>query len=182
MGGYLGSTKLEKVSKDDDAFKEAESSAKKKIKKLLNIKGKRTPVELHRDLGKILWEHVGMARNEEGLTSAIEKIKKLREEFWENVTVPGDDKQYNQTLEKALRVADFMEIGELMARDALERRESCGGHFREESKTDEGEAKRDDENFAHAAGWEYQGDDKTPIRNIEPLTFDRVPLLQRSYK
>jgi hypothetical protein len=98
------------------------------------------------------------------------------------VAVPGDDKQFNQTLEKALRVADFLELGELMARDALERKESCGGHFREESQTEEGEAKRDDENFAHVAGWEYQGEDKQPIRNTEPLTFERVPLMQRSYK
>ena len=123
-----------------------------------------------------------MARNEEGLKEALEEIPKLRDEFWDNVMVPGDASDLNQTLERANRVADFLEFGELMVRDALERPESCGGHFREESQTEEGEAKRDDENYCHVAAWEFEGDDETPTRNVEPLTFERVPLTQRSYK
>jgi succinate dehydrogenase / fumarate reductase flavoprotein subunit len=123
-----------------------------------------------------------MARNEAGLEKALERIPKLRSEFWDNVMVPGDAKDLNQTLERANRVADFLEFGELLVRDALERRESCGGHFREESQTEEGEAKRDDENYCHVAAWEHQGDDEAPTRHVEPLVFERVPLTQRSYK
>jgi len=182
LGGYLGSTKLKKVDESADAFKQAEDAANKRVKKLLNIKGKRTPADFHKELGLILWENCGMARNEDGLKDALEQIPKLRDEFWDNVMVPGDANDLNQTLERANRVADFLEFGELMVRDALERPESCGGHFREESQTDEGEAKRDDENFCHVAAWEYEGDDSEPTRNVEPLTFERVPLTQRSYK
>jgi succinate dehydrogenase flavoprotein subunit len=182
LGGYLGSTKLKKVDESADAFKQAEDAANKRVKKLLGIKGKRTPADFHKELGLILWENCGMARNEDGLKDALEQIPKLRDEFWDNVMVPGDANDLNQTLERANRVADFLEFGELMVRDALERPESCGGHFREESQTDEGEAKRDDENFCHVAAWEYEGDDSEPTRNVEPLTFERVALTQRSYK
>jgi succinate dehydrogenase / fumarate reductase flavoprotein subunit len=128
-----------------------------------------------------MWEHVGMARNEKGLNIAITEIRRIREEFWKNVNVTGGDKNINTELEKAGRVADFLELGELMALDALERKESCGGHFREECQTPENEAQRDDVNFCHVAAWEYKGDAK-PIRNIEELSFESVKLTQRSYK
>jgi succinate dehydrogenase / fumarate reductase flavoprotein subunit len=129
-----------------------------------------------------MWEHVGMSRNEKGLTQAIEEIQQLRKEFWQDVKVTGTEVGINIELEKANRVADFLELGELMARDALERKESCGGHFREESQTEENEAKRNDEDFCHVAAWEFQGVDETPLRNIEELSFENVPLTQRSYK
>ncbi len=182
LGGYLASTKLPKVDESSDAFKQAEDAEQKRVKKLLSIKGKRTPADFHKELGLLLWEKCGMARNEEGLQEALTKIPKIREEFWENVMVPGNAKDLNQTLERANRVADYLEFGELLVRDALERKESCGGHFREESQTEEGEALRDDENFCHVAAWEHTGDDETPTRHVEPLTFERVPLTQRSYK
>ncbi|HQK20706.1 MAG TPA: fumarate reductase/succinate dehydrogenase flavoprotein subunit, partial [Polyangiaceae bacterium] len=138
--------------------------------------------DFHKELGLLLWEKCGMARNEQGLKEALSKIPKIREEFWENVIVPGDAKDLNQTLERANRVADYLEFAELLVRDALERKESCGGHFREEHQTEEGEALRDDDNFCHVAAWEHIGDDQSPTRHIEPLTFERVPLTQRSYK
>jgi succinate dehydrogenase / fumarate reductase flavoprotein subunit len=136
----------------------------------------------HRELGRIMWDYCGMARNEQGLKTALEKIPALREEYWRDVTVPGSGAELNQSLEKAGRVADFLELGELMCRDALERRESCGGHFREEYQTPEGEALRDDDNFAHVAAWEYKGDNIAPVRHREELSFDYVHLTQRSYK
>jgi succinate dehydrogenase / fumarate reductase flavoprotein subunit len=182
LGGYLASAKLPKIDEANDAFKQAEDAAHKRMKKLLGIKGKRTPADFHKELGLLLWDKCGMARNEAGLEKALERIPKLRSEFWDNVMVPGDAKDLNQTLERANRVADFLEFGELLVRDALERRESCGGHFREESQTEEGEAKRDDENYCHVAAWEHQGDDEAPTRHVEPLVFERVPLTQRSYK
>jgi succinate dehydrogenase / fumarate reductase flavoprotein subunit len=129
-----------------------------------------------------MWDYCGMARNETGLKTALQKIPALREEFWQDVTVLGSNESLNQSLEKAGRVADFLELGELMCLDALERRESCGGHFREEYQTPEGEALRDDDNFAHVAAWEYQGDGKKPVRNVEKLEFEHVHLTQRSYK
>lgn len=137
---------------------------------------------LHRDLGHIMWENCGMARNEINLTSAISEIQSLKRDFWDKVSVPGRDDVLNPELEKAGRVADFIELGELMVRDALDRRESCGGHFREESQTEEGEAKRDDENFTFSSAWEYTGEETEPTRNKEELTFDTVQLTQRSYK
>lgn len=182
LGGYLGSTKLPKVNDTDDAFKQAQDTAEKRVNKLMTAKGKRTPADFHKELGLLLWEKCGMARNEQGLKEALSKIPKIREEFWENVIVPGDAKDLNQTLERANRVADYLEFAELLVRDALERKESCGGHFREEHQTEEGEALRDDENFCHVAAWEHIGDDQSPTRHIEPLTFERVPLTQRSYK
>ena len=182
LGNYLGSTELEKVGIDHPEFNKAEEEVKAKTNKLLNIKGTRTADDFHKALGKLVWEYVGMARNETGLKTAIAEIQKLQKEFWQDLKIPGDEKGINTELQKAGRVADFLEIGELMARDALERPESCGGHFREESQTEENEAKRDDDNYCHGAVWEYAGEGNTPIRNIEELKFEYVPLTQRSYK
>lgn len=182
IGGYLAGTSLKEISSDHPAFKEATEEAKAHIKKLLSIKGKRTTDNIHREFGQIMWEYCGMARNKENLTKAIKLVQDLREEFWENVIVPGSDKDYNLSLQKAGRVADYLEFGELMITDALARKESCGGHFREEYQTEEGEAKRDDENFCHVAAWEYDGYDRTPVFHKEPLGFKNVELSQRSYK
>jgi succinate dehydrogenase / fumarate reductase flavoprotein subunit len=136
----------------------------------------------HRELGQVMWEYCGMARNAAGLKTALEKIPALRAEFWRDVRVVGSAESLNQSLEKAGRVADFLELGELMCLDALERDESCGGHFREEHQTPDGEALRDDEHFAHVAAWEYAGDGRPPVRHVEPLSFEHVHLTQRSYK
>ncbi|MGC8917255.1 MAG: fumarate reductase/succinate dehydrogenase flavoprotein subunit [Thermoanaerobaculum sp.] len=182
VGNYLANTKLEKVDTSHPAFRDAQGEVQERIKKLLAVNGKRTVDEFHRALGKIMWDLVGMSRTEAGLKEALVKIRALREEFWHDVRVPGDAADLNQELEKAGRVADFFELAELIALDALERRESCGGHFREEFQTPEGEAQRDDANFAHVAVWEFTGDDKPPIRHTEPLVFEVVELAQRSYK
>ncbi len=182
IGHYLASNKLEKVSPDHSEVKAAEAEASSRTKKLLSIKGQRTVTSFHRELGKILWEHCGMARNRKGLETALQKIPALREELWKNVIVPGDGGELNQSLEMAGRVADFLELGELMCLDALEREESCGGHFREEHQTEDGEALRNDEQFCHAAVWEHAGPGRKPTRHIEPLTFESVKLTQRSYK
>ena len=184
MGNYLGSEGhlLKPVSADVDAAKAAKSEVTERIDKLLSIKGKRSPDSFHRALGQICWDNCGMARNKEGLTSAVEQIQNLRGEFWENVSVLGEGNEINQSLEKAGRVADFLEFGELMIRDALHREESAGGHFREEHQTPEGEAKRDDENFCYVAAWEYKGVGKDPELHKEELDFEYVKLTQRSYK
>lgn len=182
LGNYLGSEKPEKVTIDHPEFEKAEKAAKDRFEKLLKINGTKTVDSFHKRLGKIMWEYVGMARDEQGLKKALEEIPKLREEFWKDVKIPGNAADINIELEKANRVADFLELGELMARDALERAESCGGHFREESQTEEGEAKRDDDKFCHVAAWEYKGDGETPERHREELNFPNVPLTQRSYK
>jgi succinate dehydrogenase / fumarate reductase flavoprotein subunit len=182
VGDYLAATKLDKVDATHAAFGEAEEGVRNKIKRLIAVKGKRTVDSFHRELGKIMWEDCGMARNAKGLEHALAKIPELREEFWKNVRVPGGNEELNQSLEKAGRVADFLELGELMCLDALERDESCGGHFREEYQTEEGEALRDDVNFSHVAAWEYEGEGHRPGRYIEPLTFDYVKPTQRSYK
>jgi len=182
MGNYLAQAGKAKVETSHDSFKEVEASINERIHKLLNINGKRSVDSFHRELGKVVWENCGMARNEEGLKKALEKIPTIKAEFWENVNVPGEEKNINQSLEMAGRVADFFELAELMCLDALNRSESCGGHFREESKTAEGEALRDDENFAYSAAWQYNGDDKEPTLNKEPLEFKDVKLSQRSYK
>jgi succinate dehydrogenase / fumarate reductase flavoprotein subunit len=182
LGDYLASIKLDKTDADDPACKEVENEVASMTKRLLSIKGKRTVDSFHRELGGILWEYCGMGRNAEGLRQALDKIPALREEYWRNVNVLGENEEFNQCLEKAGRVADFMEIAELMCQDALERNESCGGHFREEYQTPEGEALRDDENFTHAAVWEYQGPDRKPVRHREPLHFEYVLPAQRSYK
>jgi len=182
IGHYLASNPLPKVSTDHDSFKDAHANAQGRIDRLLKVKGKKTARELHRTLGGLLWDYVGMSRNEAGLRHALEQIPKLREEFWHNVSVPGEANNLNKNLEYAGRVADYLEFAELLTLDALERRESCGGHFREESQTPDNEARRDDEHFTHVAAWEYQGEGKAPVRQIEPLSFEYVHPTQRSYK
>ena len=182
VGNYLASTKLEKVDDSHPEVKAAVADVEGRLSRLLSVKGRRTVTSFHRELGKVMWEHCGMARNKAGLEAALQKIPALREEFWQNVTVPGSGRELNQSLEMAGRVADFLELGELMCLDALEREESCGGHFREEYQTEEGEALRDDERFCHVAAWEYAGPGKKPIRHVEPLVFENVHLATRSYK
>ncbi|MGA8266023.1 MAG: fumarate reductase/succinate dehydrogenase flavoprotein subunit [Ignavibacteriaceae bacterium] len=182
IGGYLATMKNDKINTDSKEFKDAEKAVKDRIKKLLAINGKKTVDEYHRELGLVMWEHVGMSRNEKGLKTAIKKIQEIRADFWKNVKVLGTGDELNQSLEKAGRVADFLELGELMAEDALQRKESCGGHFREESQTDENEALRDDKNFAYVAAWEFTGEDGKPKLNKEDLEFENVQLTQRSYK
>ena len=184
LGNYLASEGLmtDKVSADHPEFDKCMKESQDRFNRLLHIGGSKSVDTFHKELGKIMWERVGMSRNEDGLKKAIDEISDLRKEFWKDVKVTGTEVGINVELEKANRVADFLELGELMARDALERRESCGGHFREESQTPENEALRDDENFCHVAAWEYQGDETTPLRNTEELTFENVPLTQRSYK
>ena len=159
----------------------AQAEVRDLTQRLLSVQGKRTVDDFHRELGKIMWSKCGMARDEKGLLAAIAELQGLREEFWRNVRVLGDGASVNQSLEKAGRVADFLEFGELMCRDALERRESCGGHFREEWQ-DDGEARRDDENFCHVAVWEHKGAPKDAVRHQEPLVFENVHLAVRSYK
>jgi succinate dehydrogenase / fumarate reductase flavoprotein subunit len=181
VGNYLGGMKLEPIATTHDAFGEAENAAKERLQTLCRVRGKQPVDVLHRKLGKILWDKCGMARTEAGLKQAIADIGRLREEFWNDVFVP-EGEAMNGELEKANRVADFLELGELMCRDALERRESCGGHFREEFQTEDGEAKRDDVNFCHVAAWEYQGEKAEAKRHIEPLYFENVELTTRSYK
>ena len=182
MGHYLATTKLAKVGPDHAAFKDAEAKVATGVTKLLGIRGRRSVDSFHRELGKIMWEHCGMTRNEAGLKAALQKIPALREEFWRDVRVVGENEELNQSLEKAGRVADFLELGELICLDAVERRESCGGHFREEYQTPDGEALRDDEHFCHVAAWEYAGEGRPPIRHVEPLAFEYVHPSQRSYK
>jgi succinate dehydrogenase / fumarate reductase flavoprotein subunit len=182
IGGYFSGTELSPVSADQAAFKDATQSATESIAKLMSIKGKRTVDNFARELGQIMWNYCGMSRTDEGLKNALKQIKDLRAEFWENVLVPGTDKDYNKSLEKAGRLADSLEFAELMIHDGLDRTESCGGHFREESKTEEGEAMRDDENFSHVSIWEYDGYDTMPKFHKEPLVFENVALSQRSYK
>ena len=182
IGDYLAQASLAPVTADHPEVKAAEAAAMKRMRQLVGIKGKRSADSFHRDLGKIMWDRCGMARDKAGLKSAIQDIGTLKEEFWSNVSVPGSHTDLNQALEKANRVADFMELGELMCRDALEREESCGGHFRTEYQTAENEALRNDADFAHVAAWQYNGELTTPSRLVEPLTFESVQLSQRSYK
>ena len=182
IGDYFASSKPAKVSTSHAEFRKAEDDVRAFTNKLLSIKGKRTPTSLHRELGKLLWEKCGMARNEAGLKEALKRIPQLREEFWKNLNVTGEAGELNQSLEYAGRVADFMDFAELLCLDALHRRESCGGHFREEFQTPEGEAKRDDENFSYVAAWEYQGLGKEPLLHKEPLVYEEVHMSTRSYK
>ncbi|HET9777561.1 MAG TPA: FAD-binding protein, partial [Gemmatimonadaceae bacterium] len=182
VGDYLATRKPEKIDTSHPAFRDSERQIAERTKKFLSIDGTRTVSSFHRELGKIMWEYCGMARNEAGLKLALQKIPELRAEFWRDVNVPGSDAEINQALEKAGRVADFLELAELMCLDALDRTESCGAHFREEYQTPEGEALRDDEHFAYVAAWEYAGEGKPPILNKEPLIFENVKLSQRSYK
>ncbi|PRY12735.1 succinate dehydrogenase subunit A [Pontibacter ummariensis] len=182
IGDYLAKMPYDKVPTDHPAFVEAEQSVKDMTDRLLSIKGKRTVDDFHKELGQIMWDYCGMARNAEGLAFAKQAIRKLREEFWKDVKVTGVNEELNQTLEKAHRVADFLELGELMVTDALHREESCGGHFREEYQTPENEALRDDENFAYVAAWEFTGVNGEPKLHKEELKFENVKLTQRSYK
>jgi len=182
IGGYLAGTVFPEITADHPSFKDTAKEASDRIKKLLSIKGRRTVDDIHRQLGLIMWDYCGMARNNAGLAKAKTMIQSLRAEFWENVLVPGVNEEFNQSLERAGRVADFLEFAELMIMDALARQESCGGHFNEAYQTEENEAKRDDENFCHVAAWEYTGDNKEPAFCKEPLVFENVHLTQRSYK
>ncbi|MGE0588175.1 MAG: fumarate reductase/succinate dehydrogenase flavoprotein subunit [Cyclobacteriaceae bacterium] len=182
IGDYLAGMSYEKVSTDRPEFKEAMENVNGRVSKLLGIKGKKTVDQLHRELGLTMWDYCGMSRTEEGLKTAKKKIQELRAEFWENVNVVGGSGELNQELEKAGRVADFMELGELMVDDALNRSESCGGHFREESQTPEGEAKRKDDEFSYVSAWEYKGDNQQEVLHKEELIFENVKLTQRSYK
>jgi succinate dehydrogenase / fumarate reductase flavoprotein subunit len=182
IGHYLASSKLDKVTTDTPEFEQAEAAAQERVNRLLGVNGTRTVDSFHRELGRIMWDHCGMARTAAGLQAALQKIPALREQFWQDVRVSGTGQELNQSLEKAGRVADFLELGELMCRDALTREESCGGHFREEYQTPEGEALRNDDRFTHVAAWEYTGDDRDPVRHQEPLEFEYVHLTQRSYK
>jgi len=182
VGDYLASTKFKAVTADAPEFKAVKDDVKGRITKMMSANGKKTTDEFHKELGNVMWEYVGMGRNKAGLTKALQMIPKIREEFWANLKVVGSDSDLNAELERAGRVADFLELGELMAQDALHREESCGGHFREEHQTEEGEAKRDDQNFAYVAAWEYAGDGKQAKLNKEPLEFEYVKPSQRSYK
>jgi succinate dehydrogenase / fumarate reductase flavoprotein subunit len=182
VGNYLASNKFEKVDDTHPEARAAVAAVEQRIAKLLGMRGERTVTSFHRELGQIMWEHCGMGRNRAGLEAALQKIPALRDEFWRNLNVPGSAEELNQSLEMAGRVADFLELGELLCQDALEREESCGAHFREEYQTADGEALRDDEHFRHVAAWEYAGEGKKPIRNVEPLEFKDVPLQTRSYK
>ena len=182
IAAHLAGRKLGPVTTDHAAFAEAESSAKERITKILGVQGKRSADSIHRELGLVMWNQCGMARDRAGLGQALEKIRALRSEFWENVRVPGDSKDFNQTLEHAGRVADFLEFAELLALDAQQREESCGGHFRTEHQKPDGEAQRDDEKFAHVSAFEYQGQAQAPKLHQEPLTFEIVHPSTRSYK
>jgi len=182
IGNFLARVQPGGVDTDHAAFTDSEAQVTRTVDKLLGIQGKRSVDSFHMELGAVMWEHCGMARDKAGLEAAIEKIPAIREEFWENVRIPGTGAELNQSLEKAGRVADFLEFAETLAMDALHREESCGGHFRSEHQTEEGEARRDDDNFSHAAVWEYKGAGNAPARHVEPLDFRYVPPTQRSYK
>jgi succinate dehydrogenase / fumarate reductase, flavoprotein subunit len=182
LAHYLAGTSLPTVRTDGDAFAQAEASVRAGVDRLLKVKGDRTPRQIHRQLGRLLWDKVGMSRSEAGLREALREIPLLREEFWQRVSVPGTSGDLNQALEYAGRVADYLELAELIALDALERRESAGGHFREEYQTPDNEALRDDEHFTHVAAWEYAGETGPPVRRVEPLEFEYAVPSQRSYK
>jgi succinate dehydrogenase / fumarate reductase flavoprotein subunit len=182
IGDYLAGTKLEKVDASHSAVRDAEANVSRLTNRLLEIRGKRTVASFHRELGKLMWDDCGMARTEASLKKALQRVPELREEFWNNVNVLGSGEELNQALENAGRVADFLEFGELMCLDALHRNESCGGHFREEFQTPDGEALRDDDQYSYVAAWEYAGPGKQPVLNKEPLAFEYVHPSQRSYK
>ncbi len=182
LGNYFASVKQVKIPTSHPEFQKVEDEVSSRTKKLLNIQGKRTVTSFHRELGHLLWEKCGMARNQAGLQEALKRIPELRQEFWENVVVAGESADLNQDLEKAGRVADFLEFAELMCLDALTRSESCGGHFRTEFQTEDGEALRDDEHFSYVAAWEYQGEGKPPLLHKEPLVYEELKMAQRSYK
>ncbi len=182
IGAYLsGEIKTKSIPTDHPAFVEAEKNVKDRINKLLSIKGTQSPESFHKRLGKIMWDKCGMARNEKGLKEAIAEIQALKKEFWSDVRILGDADGFNPELDKAGRVADFIELGELMCVDALSRNESCGGHFREEYQEDGGEAKRDDENFMFVSAWEFKGESQWEL-NKEPLVYENIKIAQRNYK
>jgi succinate dehydrogenase / fumarate reductase flavoprotein subunit len=182
IGDYLASTRLEPVAADAPEVRAAVGDVEQRTRTLLGINGTRTVASIHRELGKIMWEYCGMARDAAGLRKALDLIPQVREEFWRDVRIPGSGAELNQTLEHAGRLADFLELGELMCRDALHREESCGGHFRTEHQTPDGEALRDDERFAYVAAWEWAGEGKPQVLNKEPLVYENIKLSQRSYK
>jgi succinate dehydrogenase / fumarate reductase flavoprotein subunit len=182
LPNYLGSTTFDQVTTDHPAFADAEADVQNRIDRLLSVKGTKTPRHLHRELGRVLWDDVGMSRNEAGLRRALEVIPQLRDEFWQNVSVPGPKNNLNKNLEYAGRVADYLEFAEMLTLDALHRTESCGGHFREESQTPDGEARRDDARFSYVAAWEFQDVGRPPVLHKEPLTFEYVRPTQRSHK
>ncbi|MCH9008339.1 fumarate reductase/succinate dehydrogenase flavoprotein subunit [candidate division KSB1 bacterium] len=182
IGDYLATSGMNGTTVNDAEFKAAEEGVKESVHKLLSIKGKKTVTEFHRELGLLVWEYIGMARDESGLKKALDEIPKLKDQFWQDLRVTGDDQDLNKNLEFAGRVADYFDLAELMAKDALDRKESCGGHFRVESQTEEGEAKRDDDNYSYVAAWEFTSDGKEPRLNKEELVFENVKLSQRSYK
>jgi succinate dehydrogenase / fumarate reductase flavoprotein subunit len=182
VADYVGRTRLAPVDVKNPAFATARAGIDDRIQRLLRSGGTRSVDSLHRELGHIMWQHCGMARNDAGIRAALAAIPALREDYWKQVRVLGDGESLNQSLEKALRVADYMELGELLAVDALHRTESCGAHFREESQTAEGEAKRDDANFSYVAAWEFTGVGTAPVLHKEPLTFETVHPAERSYK
>jgi succinate dehydrogenase / fumarate reductase flavoprotein subunit len=182
IGNYLAPNLGKRPSTDHPEFAKAVEDVNARTKRMLGIKGRRSVDSFHRELGLLMWDLCGMSRTEKSLTRALNRIPTLRAEFWQNVNVPGENESLNVALEKAGRVADFLEFGELLCLDALERRESCGGHFREEFQYPDGEARRDDDNFAHVAAWEFTGENSKPIRNVEPLVFENVKPSVRSYK
>ena len=182
VGNYFASNSVSRPATNHPEFTKVQEEVKQRTQKLLSIRGKRTPASFHRELGKLMWNNCGMARTDASLQLNLEKIPELREEFWKNVTVTGENNSLNQSLEQAGRVADFLEFGELTSRDALERKESCGCHFRTEFQTPEGEAQRDDANFAYVAAWEYRGENQAPVLHKEPLVYDELKMSQRSYK
>jgi succinate dehydrogenase / fumarate reductase flavoprotein subunit len=182
IGDYLATSAGMKVKADHAEFKRSEEGVTQRTKTLLSVRGRRTVQSFHRELGHLLWEHCGMARNESGLKKALLAIPALREEFWKNVNVLGGAEEFNQALERAGRVADFLEFAELICHDALDRNESCGGHFREEFQTPDGEAKRNDGAYGYVSAWEYRGTGASPILHKEPLVFENVHLAERNYK
>jgi succinate dehydrogenase / fumarate reductase flavoprotein subunit len=182
VGDYLAQGRFAPVSEAHAAFRQVEAEVEARVKRLLSVGGRRSAEAFHRELGTLLWERCGMSRNVTGLEAALAEIRKIRERFWTELCVPGSGAELNQELEKAGRVADFLEFAELLCQDALHRAESCGGHFREEHQTPDGEAKRDDERFAYVAAWEYAGPEAMPRLHQEPLQFEHVKLAQRSYK
>jgi len=182
LPNYLAREKPGAVDVKSAEFDEAERAVEERTEKLLSTNGEKTVLQFHQELGHIMWNKVGMARNKQGLEEAMREVRELREQFWKQVKILGTGEQFNKDLEFAGRVADFLELGELLAKDALDREESCGGHFREEHQTEEGEAKRDDEHFSYVAAWEFKGEGAAPELHKEPLTFEECKPTQRSYK
>jgi succinate dehydrogenase / fumarate reductase flavoprotein subunit len=182
IGDYLATARLDSLTTDHADVRDAVASVSARTRRLLSVGGRRTSHSFHRELGKLLWEFCGMSRTASGLNQALKRIPALKDEFWHDLTVPGTGEELNQSLEHAGRVADFMELAELMCLDALHREESCGGHFREEHQTPDGEALRHDDRFAYVAAWEHVGDGKAPVMHKEALHFENVALSQRSYK